>query len=63
MGRFEFVVEYGSTSRRDAETQRGLLSVAFSLRLCASAGESFSLWLRGVPASPRHQGPQSEDEG
>ena len=35
----EFVVEYGSISRRDAETQRGLLCVAFSPRLCASAGD------------------------
>ena len=31
----------GRVSRRDAETRRGLLCVAFSQRLCASAGHGF----------------------
>ena len=33
--------EWGEFSRRDAETRRGFLYVAFSQRLCASAGDGF----------------------
>ena len=51
----------GRVSRRDAETQRVLFCVAFSPRLCASAGDGFRYCFVAFQFHCGVWGPRSEE--